>query len=334
MLEPLNSAYTRMKASGRIKLLPEDFCVEENLGFELSGEGEHLCLLIEKKQLNTEEMAKIIAKELHLPFKAVSYAGLKDKYAITTQWFSVHLPGLSDPELAWLNTDNYRLLKAMRHHKKLKIGALKSNHFRIKIHDFEYDSSELTARIQQVKAQGVPNYFGPQRFGNHGSNLEKARTLLLENKKVKNHHLRGIYYSAARAFLFNQILSLRVQNGCWNRSIKGDLMMLSGTNSVFQVDTIDDDIVRRVSEHDIFPAAALWGEGHERLVDEALHSQTTALNPWKEWCTALEQHRLRKSYRSMILLPEQLEFKENRFEFTLPKGTFATTVLGELLSYD
>lgn len=334
MLHELSFAYGQPRSSGQIKRSPEDFCVEENLGFALSGGGEHLYLLIEKKLLNTEDMAKIIARTVGLPLKAISYAGLKDKFAKTTQWFSLHLPGMVDPNLDGLTTDNYRLLKAVRHNKKLKIGALKGNNFIIKIHDFGYDEHELLTRIDNIKAHGVPNYFGPQRFGINGNNLARAKEVLLENKKIKSRHLRGIYYSAARSFLFNAIVSLRVTDNSWNRPVRGDLMMLAGSHSIFPIDVVDDEIMRRVSENDIFPASPLWGIGKELLTEQALHLQSIAIEPWREWCEALERHGLQRLYRSMVLLPEHLQFKDNVFTFTLPAGSFATTILRELLTND
>ena len=331
MFKELNFSYGHPPSSGQIKNSPDDFCVEEILGFELTGEGEHLFLLIEKKLLNTEEMANIIAKKLSLSEKSISYAGLKDKFAKTTQWFSLHLPGMDDPALECLTSDNYRVLKAVRHNKKLRVGALKGNHFIIKINTFDYSEADLLTRIEKIKAHGVPNYFGPQRFGHNGSNLEHAKDVLLANKKIKNRHLRGIYYSAARSFLFNQILSHRVLDASWNRPLSGDLMMLVGSHSIFPINAVTDEIIQRVSEKDVFPAAPLWGIGKELLTERALQIQDLVIEPWREWCVALERHGLQKSYRAMVLLPENLHFCDNIFSFTLPAGSYATTVLRELL---
>lgn len=331
MFNKLHFAYGMPKSRGQIKTAPLDFCVEENLGFELTGTGEHLFLNIEKTQLNTEEMANILAQKVGLPLKAISYAGMKDKFARTTQWFSLHLPGMPDPELAWLDTENYRLLKSSRHNKKLKIGALKENHFIIKVCNFDHDEKDLLLRIEQIKAHGVPNYFGLQRFGHNGNNLQRARAILLENKKTRDRHLRGIYYSAARSFLFNEILSHRVGHGHWNRPLDGDLMMLVGSHSVFPVDSIDEGILQRIKDHDISPTAPLWGKGNDLLRDKALAIQKEALEGLEDWCLALERHKLERSYRPLILFPEKLVYKDGVFTFTLPAGGYATMVLRELL---
>ena len=324
-------AYGMPQSRGKIKVCPEDFYVEEELGFELTGEGEHLFLQIEKKSLTTEEMVKEIARKLDINFKLISYAGLKDKFAQARQWFSIHLPGQSDPCLNHLASEQYQVLQTMRHNKKLKIGSLKGNHFRIKISDFHCNQSDIEYRIDNIIKSGVPNYYGLQRFGNHFSNLNNAQALLFENKKIKNRYLRGLYYSAARSFLFNQILNQRVLQNCWNKPVKGDLMMLAGTNSVFKPDEINEEIMQRVLIHDIYPAAPLWGEGENRVTDDALFMESSALNPWEKWCEKLELHQLKKTYRATVLLPKQFSFEKDTFSFSLPKGAFATSVLREIL---
>ena len=332
MLNALNFAQGPPLAQGKIKQFPEDFCVNETLSFELAGEGEHLFLLIEKIALNTEEMAKIIARAFNLPFNVIAYAGLKDKFAKTTQWFSLHLPGKKDPDLSPLTTKNHRVLKAIRHNKKLRIGAIKENLFTLRIRQFQGDEKALVPRIEEIKTHGVPNYFGPQRFGHEGNNLVHAKALLLNDKKIKNRHLRGIYYSAARAFLFNEILSQRVREASWNKPLNGDVMMLEGSHSIFPIDTVDDNIIQRVEKNDLSPAAVLWGKGVERLTGDALQCQTSVLKPWEAWCLALERHDLQRAYRSMRLLPKNLHFEGHVFTFALPTGTYATTVLRELLT--
>ena len=156
--------------------------------------------------------------------------------------------------------------------------------------------------------------------------------MLFDHKKIKNHHLRGLYYSAARSFLFNEILSRRVGDATWNHPLNGDLMMLAGTHSIFHIDAINDEIIQRTKNQDISPTAPLWGKGEERLTKEALQCQNLAIEPWKDWCLALEQHELQRTYRAMVLLPSNLEYQDHVIKFTLPPGTYATTVIRELLS--
>jgi tRNA pseudouridine13 synthase len=327
-------AFGKPEITGKIKVNPEDFCVDECLGFDPCGEGEHVFLQIEKKLLTTEEVVRIISKGLNLPSKLVSYAGLKDKFAKTTQWFSVHMPGKLTPDFEFLSTDNVKLLQKSRHNKKLKTGCLKANRFQIKIRSLYPNHTSLRERVEMIRLHGVPNYFGMQRFGNNGSNLNHSRLLLLENKKIKNKYLKGLYYSAARSFLFNQILAARVASGNWNQAIIGDVMMLAGSNSVFHIENVDTAIEKRVAMGDIYPAACLWGNGQERLTNDALTYQSQVLSQWAPWCDGLERHGLKKDYRAMVLFAKDICCESEVVSFTLPRGGYATTILRELLQLD
>ncbi len=332
MIEQLNYAYGMPQSSGVIKSCPDDFFVSEILGYPLSGEGEHLYIRLEKKLMNTEEMAKLISRTFHLSPRQISYAGLKDKFATTEQWFSLHMPGQANPEIEKLNSERVRVLDVVRHNKKLQKGALSANQFKIKVQDMVLNDA-MEEKISQVEQHGVPNYFGGQRFGRNGNNILEAKSLLLEGKKIKNRHLKGMYYSTARSYLFNHLLSHRVGQKNWHRAVDGDLLMLRGTNSFFKA---DDDLValnQRIIEKDISPALVLWGKGDEKASDKALFLQEEALAPYEDWCVALEQHDLRKAYRQSILFPESLVFYDKTFEFTLPKGTYATVLLREILQF-
>jgi len=332
----LPHAYGAPQAKAIFKQSPEDFKVDEVLGFELTGEGEHLFLHMEKMNLNTEQLAGILAQAFEVPKKAVTYAGLKDKFAVTTQWFNVHLPGKIIDDLTFLNGDNYRLLQAKRHSKKLKIGYLKGNNFFIRLKDVQGDKKELEDRLNHIKSKGVPNYFGEQRFGHQGQNLVKAKEVLLNNKKVKNKFLRGIYYSAARAFLFNQVLARRLVLYSWPKAINGDVLQLAGSHSFFHAQDIDDEIENRIQQFDISPAGPLWGEGKLQITDLALQELEKALESWQSWCDALESQRLKLAYRPFILVVEKMEWQwrqeDLELTFFLPAGAYATSVLRELIA--
>lgn len=333
--EQLPYAYGKPLATGSLKTSPEDFKVNELLGFELSGEGEHLYLKIEKKGLNTEEVVKNLAKTLGKSEKTISYAGLKDRQALTTQWFSIHCPGEVIAGTETLAGHGWRVIESKRHLKKLKKGVLAANQFSLILRDIS-DKMTVEKRLEQIKARGVPNYFGLQRFGHEGQNLSKAKSLLLENVKVKNRFLKGIYYSAARAFLFNQILARRVQKANWNQALNGDVMQLSGSNSMFTVEKPDLIISQRLSEFDISPAAPLWGKGAEKAVSDALTIQEEVLNDFQDWCRALEQQGLERAYRPLILSVADLNWywdEQNlSLEFSLVAGSYATSVVRELIN--
>ncbi len=335
-LDNLAFAYGKPKSSGLIKTSAEDFRVDEVLGFELTGEGEHLFLLIEKKGINTEELVKSLARTLGKSEKAISYAGLKDRHALTTQWLCVHCPGEELNDLELLEGQGWRVITNKRHLKKLKTGALAANDFRLVLRDLT-DKADLENRLLQIRSQGVPNYFGPQRFGHEGQNLAKAEAMLLGGTKIKNRFLRGLYYSTARSFLFNKILSERVLSATWNKALAGDVMQLAGTNSIFSIEIPDQIINERIAAADLSPAAPMWGKGEEKANLEALSIQEKVLTPYKKWCHALEQHGLERSYRGLRLQVERLKWDwldENTLalNFRLEAGSYATSVVRELVT--
>ncbi|KTD66194.1 tRNA pseudouridine(13) synthase TruD [Legionella spiritensis] len=337
MFDYLNDAYAygEPSSSGTIKATPEDFRVYERLGFELTGEGEHQFLYIEKTGLNTEELQKAVARQLGKPEKMVAYAGLKDRQAVTRQWLSVHCPGEHIDGVDSLQGDGWRVLENRRHNKKLKTGALAGNAFTVVIRDMN-EPAEVESRLTAIKKSGVPNYFGPQRFGNNGQNLEKAFRLLTTDYKVKNPFLRGLYYSAARSFLFNRLLSERVEHKLWNQAIAGDVMQLAGTHSVFALDEVDAQIEERVRSFDISPTAPLWGKGRERASLESLALQEKVFGQYQSWRDGLERHKLERACRPLVLPVKDLVWDWQGDEvvtlcFELPPGSYATSVVRELV---
>ncbi|MBA2652748.1 MAG: tRNA pseudouridine(13) synthase TruD [Tatlockia sp.] len=334
--EELNFAYGKPNSTGLIKVFPEDFKVDEILGFELTGEGEHLFLCVEKRGLNSEAVIKALASALGKSEKTISYAGLKDRQAITTQWFGVHCPGENLINAELLQGEGWRVIEAKRHLKKLKIGALVANEFTLVLRQLT-QKLEIDKRLLQIQADGVPNYFGMQRFGHDGQNLVKAEAMLLGGTKVKNRFLRGLYYSSARSFLFNQILTERVKEANWCQGLAGDVMQLAGKNSFFSISIADEIIQERLAKFDISPAAPLWGKGEERASLDALTVQEKVLSNYKVWCEALEHHGLERAYRPLRLHPEQLNWEwpdeqTLKLNFKLEAGSYATSVVRELIT--
>lgn len=320
---------------GRIKASPEDFIVEEVPGFELTGSGEHLYLLVEKCSMNTQDLVKLLARKLRLHPKHIAYAGLKDKQAITRQWISLCTPG--DIDVAKLASPGFRVLESKRHTSKLKRGAHRGNRFEIVIRDLS-EIDDLEAAIERVQSQGVPNYFGAQRFGRGAKNIEKARALFAGEIKVER-HLRGMYLSAARSFLFNQVLSARVSQKTWATGLPGESMMLDGSNSFFKTDTIDTSLGERLASFDIHPSAPLWGKGALSSCGDVFELESGIMAMHPDLTSGLEAFGLRQQRRATRLVPQNLmvswvDDTSLKLNFQLSRGNFATTVLRELFIID
>ncbi|QDF68600.1 tRNA pseudouridine(13) synthase TruD [Shewanella sp. SNU WT4] len=312
-----------------------DFQVQEILPFLPSGEGEHHLLHIRKNGLTTVMVAKLLAEFAKVHPKEVTYAGQKDKNAITEQWFGVRIPGKDTPEWAQLNSDEITILASSRHGKKLRIGALSGNRFQLVLRQVS-DVDALLERVAVLAETGVPNYFGEQRFGHNGSNLRGALAMF-GGRKVKDRNKRSMYLSASRSDLFNQVVSSRLaQHG--TQPLTGDCVMLSGSRSFFTVELWDDTLTERLAEKDIQLSAPLWGRGALPSQADALALEQAALVDYAAHCNGLEQAGLDQERRTLLLRPEGLKAKalDNdtvQLEFMLPAGCFATAVLRELCEY-
>ncbi len=211
-LEHLPRAFGKPVARGVMKQSPEDFVVVEDLGFELDGKGEHVCLRIAKRNQNTAWVAGQIAKFASVRPFDVSYAGRKDRRAMTEQWFSVWLP-VADPDWDALEIEGVSVLEVSRHGKKLRRGCHRANRFRLVLRDVSPVDADLDVRLESIRKHGFPNYFGEQRFGHDGGNLERADALLTKNARPDRK--KDLYLSAARSFLFNTELAARIADGSW-----------------------------------------------------------------------------------------------------------------------
>ena len=319
--------------TGRIRCAPEDFIVEELPAFEASGEGEHLLLSIRKRGMNTVFCAERIARWAGVDVREVSFAGMKDRHALTTQRFSVRLPKKTAPDTGLLNSDECRVLEAVWHNRKLARGALAGNRFTLMLRDLSGGRAPIEQALQALAAQGVPNYFGEQRFGMEQANVGKALGMF-EGRRVERSK-RSIYLSAARSFLFNQVLAWRVAQGSWNNPVPGEVWMLEGSKSIFGPEPLTDDIIARCAAKDIHPTGPLWGTGALRSRDAVQVLELRLAEEQAELCRGLEKAELHQERRALRLVPKNLAWRfesddvlELRFE--LPPGAYATSVLAEL----
>lgn len=302
-------AYGELTATSIFREQPEDFQVDEDLGFTPSGVGEHVFLHILKRGENTAWVAEKIATLAGVNVNDVGYCGRKDRHAVTTQWFSVYLPKGTEPAWSDISSDSIKLISFARHQQKLRRGDHQQNHFVICLRDVNTDNRELLEqKIKNVFSLGVPNYYGEQRFGRNGNNLHEAQAILVDGKRYRDKQKRGLMLSAARSFLFNQVLAARVTEGNWTQCLDGEIEQ--------------------------FPSGPLWGRGRSLVTNELAAFEQRILEPWQTWCNGMEHAGLSQERRRLQLIPRNGSFfwKENclYLSFSLDAGEFATSVLHEI----
>lgn len=299
-----------------LKHVPEDFLVEEIWQPEFSGEGEHLYLFVEKTGQNTPWIAKQLANSFGICEKNVGYSGLKDRQAVTKQWFSLPVPAQKakiDPIV-----EGMRILHKARHVSKLRRGSHSGNSFQIRLRDLEADKEQLISRLQAVSDQGFPNYFGLQRFGRSGNNLRAGRQLA-KSRKLVGHPKRGIYLSAMRSSLFNQVLAEQIRVGNWPAILDFD----SG------LDTSLDD------ESKLAATGPMWGRGRPLFAEIGKDIESEVVKENAELCDLLEHGGLSQERRPLRQYAENLswviEDKDLLMQFCLPPGSYATVLIDEII---
>jgi len=353
-----------------------DFIVNELLPLDFTDEGEHLWLHIEKSGMNTAYLAKLLSEWADIPLRDIGYSGLKDRHALTTQWFSLRIPKKQLPPTEFAPVDigeneTVTILAQHWHNKKLNRGTHRANQFVITLRDIqftEHDTERLTPEqllsakevIEQhlttISKSGVPNYFGPQRFGRQGNNVREALSLFArppreprpQPKKSKRKRApreqNTMELSAARSLIFNEILAARVRNGSWNTALAGEVFNLDGSGSIFTSETIDDTLRTRLATGDIHPTAVLWGTGNDKVTGSAADLEATVVQHsplLMQLATGLEQRDIKAQRRALRLPIEALtwEWQDKEGEetlvlnFTLTTGSFATSVLASLVQH-
>ncbi len=323
--------------TGRLRERPEDFRVSENLGHAPDGEGEHLWLWVEKRERNTTDVAGALAGLAGVHPRQVSFAGLKDRNAITGQYFSIHLPGRDDPSWQDWRIDGVEISKASRSSRKIQRGRLVGNHFEIRVRAIEGDRDGLIERLHQVRAHGAPNGFGEQRFG--GNNIARAHALFAGRLRRKpSKHKRGFYLSAARSLIFNLVLARRIENHTWNRITPGDVALLSGTGSWFVPEANDPELDARCQRLDIHPTGPLAGLGERPVTGTVAELEQAVFDEQRALVEGLCKFRLKHERRALRMKVSQLEWawpdpQTLDLSFELGQGSYATSVLRELVDY-
>jgi tRNA pseudouridine13 synthase len=343
------SAYTLPILSAVFRQSPQDFCVDEDLGFPLTGQGEHQCLLVEKTSHNTHWVLAALAEFAGVSEKDIGYCGRKDRHAITRQWFSLYCPPVSklseEPvrePVDWtqFSMEGVEILSVDKHAKKLRLGDHANNQFLITLRDVRSRSStnmkdevassltsamltehqvlpvlsledkqNIANKIIHTLKQGVPNYFGAQRFGREGNNLVMANDWLVRGISPPRKQ-RSMILSAARSYVFNRVLACRVSNATWKTVLDGDVV------------------------NTIHPTGPLWGRGRLATKNAALAVEDEAIGDLAAWCERLEHLGLKQERRELVLTPDALDLRwegdDLLLSFTLPSGTFATAILAEV----
>ncbi|WP_227680586.1 tRNA pseudouridine(13) synthase TruD [Psychrobacter sp. SWN149] len=348
-----------------------DFIVNELLPLDFTGEGEHLWLHIEKLGMNTAYLANLLSEWAEIPLRDVGYSGLKDRHALTTQWFSLRIPKKQLPETEFApidigETESVTILAQHWHNKKLNRGTHRANQFIITLRDVQFadDNSDVKPsepslstkqsveqHLASIGQTGVPNYFGPQRFGRQGNNVREALSLFARppraprpsSKKSKSKRApreqNTMELSAARSLIFNEILAARVRDDSWNTGLSGEVFNLDGSGSIFTSETLDDTLRARLDSGDIHPTAVMWGTGNDKVSSTAaaIESNVVQHSPLlTQLATGLEQRDIKAQRRALRLPIEEMHWEWSDdctlvLSFTLTTGSFATSVLASVV---
>lgn len=340
---PPSSTPTRPRLSagvpgcgGAFKLSPEDFEVEELPAYLPSGEGEHLFVRVEKRGRDTREVVRALAAALGVPEGEVGVAGMKDRQAVTRQWLSV--PARAEGKLESFALEGVRVLEARRHGNKLRTGHLRGNRFRLRLRDVR-DAGAARESFAQLVARGLPNYFGEQRFGRAGDNADLGRKLLLGERLPRrpDRFQRKLYLSAFQSRLFNAALAARLEAGTFAQALLGDVLRKEDTGGLFVCEAPEVD-GPRVAAFEVSPAGPLFGPKMPKAAHAVAEAEAALLAAEGVTLEDLkargggETEGGRRAYRVRLGSPELgAEGADLWLSFELPRGSYATEVLHELL---
>lgn len=326
---------TAPKQTALLKAECADFMVKENLGYSMAGEGEFVAVRVRKTDANTLFVGEKLAQFAGISARNMSYAGLKDRRAVTEQWFSLQMPGKTTPDFGDFQPKGIEILEVTRHNRKIRTGSLDGNYFDILLRN-AMETDDLKVRLENLSKFGFPNYFTEQRFGRDGHNLTQALRWAKGEIQVKDRKKRSFYLSAARSEVFNLVVSERLKQGVANRVLPNDIVQLSGSHSWFVADEKEDlNVLQlRLEQGDLQLTAPLIGE----MVQPACSLENDIVQQHQDIVNLMKQERLKPARRSLLMKPKDFnwQFEETglRLKFYLPAGSYATALVRELVNIE
>lgn len=319
---------------GRIKEQPADFEVEEIPAYDLAGAGEHLYLWVEKTDMGAEFFNRQLAKRLNVHPGDIGTAGLKDRRAVTRQWVSV--PAKAEANLPQLDGDGIKVLNVTRHGNKLRPGHLKGNRFRVFIRGASREIA-IEPILEMIRQQGLPNFYGSQRFGRNGETLNLGWNMLLgQPVKMRNPFLKKLALSAGQSYLFNRVLTKRMSDSLYRTALDGDVMAKWPAGGMFTSSDPATEQARFDAREIVhagpmfgkktFPAVAVAAEREQLVLTESGLPADT-FDRFGQLLSGTRRHNL----VYVDDLAAEWEADGLRLTFTLPSGSYATVLLGEVM---
>jgi tRNA pseudouridine13 synthase len=338
-IEPGFVTQTSLRTGGELKSEPADFEVEEIPAYEPSGEGEHLYLWIEKRDVSADDLQARLSRALDCPRSDIGMAGLKDRRAVTRQWISV--PAKYEVSVSQVDSDDVRILKTARHRNKLRTGHLRGNRFTIRLRNIEPDCESAAHTIaHELRTKGVPNLYGDQRFGFDESTLTLGLGLLDGSRRSgdippsKRRFLLRLALSAVQSALFNNVLARRLADGLLHSALPGDVMQVTASGGLFvSTDPVADQ--PRLDRREIVPTGPMFGpemklptEVVAAREDEVLHAAGLNRQTFERFRNLTPGTR-----RALVIWPNELIVElvgsDLVLLFELPPGAYATAVVRE-----
>jgi tRNA pseudouridine13 synthase len=329
-LRPLT---TTPRTGGVLRSVPADFQVDEVPLYLPSGEGEHLYLHLRKTGHTTAHVLRELATQLGLRPQDVAAAGLKDRHAVTTQWLS--LPAKAERRLSGFTLDGVEILATSRHVNRLGMGHLKGNRFTVRVREAAGTATLAQATLQQLEQLGIPNYFGPQRFGLGGLNAEEGLRVLRGESRLRDPAVRRFLVSSVQSLIFNRFLALRLERELFAGLLVGDMAKKHDTGGVFEVQDAQAESPR-AARGEVSATGTLFGRKVKPLTADAGALEQEALGAWNLTPAAFSSRKGDRRIVRIFASDVSLAPHDDGYtvSFTLPRGSFATSLLRELTGTD